>query len=133
MIRTETRTARKTHICCTKAYRCPGVIRPGERYLEHVASPGGDLGLTGWGRLAECAPCAETYGRPIAPAAVEAKRCHNCGRIGTREFVPYPAQNLAEIAVRAGEWGWECANKTACRKRWPKTRDEVAADGGESR
>ena len=108
-------------------------IRPGDRYLHHVASPGGDLGFLGWSRYAECAPCAETYGRPIEPAAVGVKRCHNCGREGRREFNPHPAQDLAGIdpvvppaivMIRAGQWGWECASKTACRKRWPKTRDE---------
>lgn len=66
MIRSQARTARKNHTCTTRALGCVGVIRRGDRYLMHVASPGGDLGLVSWGRLAECANCAELYGRPIA-------------------------------------------------------------------
>jgi hypothetical protein len=61
-MRSQTRTARKTHRC----NRCPARIRPGERYLEHVASPNHDgLGNTGWWRITECADCADTCGRPV--------------------------------------------------------------------
>lgn len=59
---TTPRTARKTHPC---SGTCAAYIRPGDRYLEHRAAPGGELGYEGWVRMAECADCARTYGRPI--------------------------------------------------------------------
>lgn len=66
MIRTEARTARKPHHCSTSTRRCMGRIQPGERYLLHVASPNHDgMGNEGWWPIAECAPCAELYGRPV--------------------------------------------------------------------
>ena len=59
MIRTTVRTSRRQRMC-----GCGTVIRPGDRYLEHVASPNHDvLGNAGWWRLAECMSCAERYGR----------------------------------------------------------------------
>lgn len=61
MIRTTPRTARKPHRCQSDAEHR---IRPGERYLEHVAAPQhGDLGNDHWWRLAECADCARRYDR----------------------------------------------------------------------
>jgi len=55
----------------------------------------------------------------------EAKRCEQCGRTGTRGFKTTPA-GVATTSV--GEVAYpeftECANRDACRKRWPKTRDE---------
>ena len=67
MIRTEVRTARKPHYCSTGTSHCTIRIKPGDRYLLHVASPNHDgLGNQGWWPIAECAGCAETYGRPIA-------------------------------------------------------------------
>lgn len=63
MIRTTARTARKRRSCES----CRGPIRPGDRYLEHVASPDhDDLGNTGWWRSPECAGCATRYGRAAA-------------------------------------------------------------------
>lgn len=68
MIWTRAHKARKQHFCSTRTVHCTGVIKPGERYLAHTASPQhDDLGNEGWWHLAECAPCAETYGRPIDP------------------------------------------------------------------
>jgi len=64
LARTVTRTARKPHQCSS----CDGWIKRGQRYLSHTMSPGGDMGYIGWNRIAECAGCAERYGRPI-PAA----------------------------------------------------------------
>jgi hypothetical protein len=65
--------------------------------------------------------------------ADDAKRCHQCGRVGTRQFEPYPDHSFdfgpihgypgRVRTVTVGEWGWECANGNACRKRWPKIRD----------
>lgn len=119
-----TRTARAPRYCDS----CDGyTIRTGDRYRALAAAPGGELGYIGWSRMNECAKCAERYGRTVEPAAVETKRCHQCGRTGTREFVPYPDRDVdlpdGSIILRAGELQ-ECANKTACRKRWPKTREE---------
>lgn len=62
MTRTTRRRARKAHRC-----GCGNRIRPGELYLEHVASPQHeDLGNTRWWRLPECSECAERYGRAVA-------------------------------------------------------------------
>lgn len=60
MIRTEPRIARKVRRCES----CLSVIRPGDEYLEHVASPHhGDLDNEHWWRTWECADCATRYGR----------------------------------------------------------------------
>lgn len=60
MIRTTLRTARKARNCDSCLHR----IRPGDLYLEHVASPDhDDLGNTRWRRSPECEDCAERYGR----------------------------------------------------------------------
>jgi hypothetical protein len=62
VITTCARTARKPHTC----NRCRTRIPAGARYLVHVASPDhDDLGNTGWWRLAECAACATSCGRPL--------------------------------------------------------------------
>lgn len=59
MIRTEPRTARKHHKC-----PCLRTIKPGERYLVHVASPNhDDLGNERWWRVPECGACARQSGR----------------------------------------------------------------------
>lgn len=60
---TVTRTARIPHQCAS----CDRYIRRGQRYLSHTHGPGGDMGFIGWNRIAECAACAERYGRPIEP------------------------------------------------------------------
>ena len=60
-VRTTRRLARKPHIC-TGGH----LIAAGERYLEHVAAPGGELGYLTWQRIAECRECAERYGRSVA-------------------------------------------------------------------
>lgn len=64
LVHTATLTARKPHFCS----RCANRIHPGEPYLRHTASPGGELGFIGWAHLAECASCAELCGRPIRTA-----------------------------------------------------------------
>lgn len=65
MIRTTERTSRKRRSC-----GCGNVIQPGDRYVEHVASPGHeDLDNTRWWRLPECEECAIRYGRLAAEAA----------------------------------------------------------------
>ena len=48
---------------------------------------------------------------------VHVRYCEQCGRIGKRGF-----QTLArdDISVTV------CANKTACRKRWPKPASDIA-------
>lgn len=62
MTRTTTRRARKRFRC-----GCGATIRPGDRYLEHVASPHhDDLCNPHWWRVQECASCAERYGRVVA-------------------------------------------------------------------
>lgn len=59
MVRVTSRTAAKLHEC-----GCGRWIRRGDRYVELVASPDhGDLGNTGWWRIAECSECATRYGR----------------------------------------------------------------------
>jgi hypothetical protein len=61
--KTIVRTARKAHIC----EGCRSTIKPGERYLEWVASPyHSELNNAHWWRLAECGQCAERYGRKVA-------------------------------------------------------------------
>lgn len=59
------------------------------------------------------------------------KHCHQCGRIGTRQFEPYPDHSFDfgslhdwrnATRVNVGDWGWRCANKIACRKRWPRRK-----------
>ena len=58
------RRARKQHRC--DGIDCNRVIKPGELYLSHIASPNhGDLGNLGWWRLLECADCAAKYGRSV--------------------------------------------------------------------
>lgn len=60
MIRATPRRARKVRRCNS----CGAVIRPGDRYLEQVASPDhGDLCNPSWWRLNECAACAIRHGR----------------------------------------------------------------------
>lgn len=56
-----------------------------------------------------------------------ARHCEQCGRTGTRGFttipgvtLPHPTLNLATDPITI------CANKNACRKRWPKRPDEDA-------
>lgn len=71
LVHTVTRTARKPRRC----HRCGGTIQRGERYLYHVASPGGELGFTGWMREIECASCGEKLGRPVQPRQRELKPC----------------------------------------------------------
>lgn len=68
LTRTNARTARKPHQCAS----CDGWIKRGERYLSHTMGPGGDMGNIGWSQVAECAGCAERYGRPIEPAKTAA-------------------------------------------------------------
>jgi hypothetical protein len=64
-IRTTIRRARIRHYCNTGGYACTPIM-PGELYLEHVAAPGHTgIGNRYWLRLAECGPCAGSFGRPI--------------------------------------------------------------------
>lgn len=54
------------------------------------------------------------------------RRCGQCGRTGTQGFRVFPAADVIHegaVAVVARSMA-ECVSKTACRKRWPKTRDE---------
>lgn len=54
------------------------------------------------------------------PATV--RRCEQCGRTGTRGFRSFPDADVihdGKVAVKARSMT-ECANKAACRKRWPK-------------
>lgn len=84
MIRTTSRIARKSHPCTYRGSYPFGhcQIKPGDRYLEVVASPEhGDLGNQGWWRMAECGVHAEFYGRgklldnaPTKAEASEASR-----------------------------------------------------------
>jgi len=62
MIRSTLRVSRKLRHC-----GCGNWIHPGDRYIEHVASPGHeDLGNLQWDRLPECSECATRYGRMSA-------------------------------------------------------------------
>lgn len=84
MIASLARTARKPHTCS----RCHTQIRPGTRYLSTVASPNhDDLGNTGWWRIAECAACAATCGRPVTEKARPTERVEQirAGRKATKE------------------------------------------------
>jgi hypothetical protein len=60
-------------------------------------------------------------GPPLAATATgpELQRCSQCGRLGTRGFRTLTnTEHRINITV--------CANKNACRKRWPKpARDEA--------
>ena len=59
MRRARSRTSRIIRRC-----DCGRTICPGDRYIEHVASPNDpDIGNTGWRRVAECSECAIRYGR----------------------------------------------------------------------
>jgi hypothetical protein len=70
VIATQSRTARKPHTCS----RCHTQIQPGTRYLAAAASPNhDDLGNEGWWRIAECATCAKTCGRPVTEASRRAQ------------------------------------------------------------
>lgn len=61
MLRVTVRVARKVQPCT--GYGCRP-IAPGERYVEHTASPQhDDYGNTRWVHLAECQQCAERNGR----------------------------------------------------------------------
>lgn len=61
MLRVTVKTARKEKRCAE--YGCPP-IRPGERYVDHTASPQhDDYGNTRWVHLAICQRCAEQSGR----------------------------------------------------------------------
>lgn len=59
------RKARKRHCCGS----CEESIAPGEFYLRHTTFPGDDNGFADSAghpvSLAECADCAERYGRPL--------------------------------------------------------------------
>ena len=58
---TTKRTARKPRRCAG----CDAAIRPGDRYLQHTAAPGGELGYEKWQRMSECSECAARYGRSV--------------------------------------------------------------------
>lgn len=64
MRRATARTSRRVRRC-----GCGQTIRPGDRYVEHVMSPGGEFGDDHWHRFAECSSCATRYGRGDAVAA----------------------------------------------------------------
>ncbi|MEU5742007.1 DNA translocase FtsK [Streptomyces tendae] len=51
---------------------------------------------------------------------VHVRRCEQCGRIGKRGFHTH-IDDKHDIRIRV------CANRTACRKRWPKPADDEAA------
>ena len=68
MIRATERTARKTHRC--QGCERPGAIQPGDRYRDVAMSPNHDgIGYPGWMRGAECADCAQRYGRTLGGTA----------------------------------------------------------------
>lgn len=59
MIFSKVRRARKLWRC-----GCGGVIFPGSKYLEQIATPSHeDLGNTHWWKIQECIECATRYGR----------------------------------------------------------------------
>lgn len=73
-------------------------------------------------------------GEQAWPTGVEVERvrvdgdaqrcCQQCGRTGTRGFRVFPDGDVVhdgKVAVAARSMT-ECANKDACRKRWPKPR-----------
>jgi hypothetical protein len=61
-------------------------------------------------------------GPPLAPGTgPELKRCAQCGRIGTHQFRTYPPGDFGGPSLTV------CANKAACRKRWPKPSVDEAA------
>lgn len=64
MIRATPRRSRLYRRC-----GCGTTIRPGDNYMEHVMSPGGEFGDDHWHRLAECIGCARRYGRAPDPGA----------------------------------------------------------------
>lgn len=50
------------------------------------------------------------------------RRCDQCGRTGTQGFRVFPAADAihdGKVAVKARSMT-ECANRDACRRRWPK-------------
>ncbi|MFG2412326.1 hypothetical protein [Streptomyces goshikiensis] len=49
----------------------------------------------------------------------ELKRCDQCGRLGIRSFKALAVPGMKPITL--------CANKAACRKRWPKPATDEAA------
>lgn len=54
------------------------------------------------------------------------RRCHQCGRTGTRGFVAFPDGDVihdGKVVVSARSMT-ECANKAACRERWPTPRTD---------
>lgn len=62
MIRRTVRTSRLHRHCDG----CRALIRPGERYVECVASPHhDDLANPMWWRLDDCAECSARRGKPI--------------------------------------------------------------------
>ncbi|MBM4819809.1 MULTISPECIES: DNA translocase FtsK [Streptomyces] len=55
-----------------------------------------------------------------AARALHAQCCQQCGRIGRRGFRVYPSSDFGAPPITV------CANKNACRKRWPKPlRDDA--------
>lgn len=69
MIRATVRTSRRARRCIT----CDRpAIRPGDRYRDVVMSPNHDgIGYPGWMRGAQCADCAQRYGRTITNRRTE--------------------------------------------------------------
>jgi hypothetical protein len=60
------RNARKRHRCDEQRNGCSGLIRPGERYWEHMIYPGHDIVTVDKPtRLRQCGACAVSAGRPI--------------------------------------------------------------------
>lgn len=55
------------------------------------------------------------------------RQCGQCGRTGTQGFRVFPAADAihdGKVAVKARSMT-ECANRAACRRRWPKpSQDE---------
>jgi predicted RNA-binding Zn-ribbon protein involved in translation (DUF1610 family) len=101
----------------SKPKQCDGCYRqivPGERYVEHRAAPGGELGYDHWVALRECARCTQHTPRA---GMTDPLRCDDCGRTGYRGFTVRALTADEATGMGVSQTWTICTGRTSCRRR----------------